>query len=254
MVTFKLEKETVKQLKKFINGWDTANELLYLHTDSYNNLYLILFSRDHIHISYLKIGNTEEFKGTYQLDEFTIKDENDPKTFKKFISKQKELEIIIEDSNFKWIGDNGSLSFSKNSCDLLLDVDHFLNAKNTFHIKKQDLKVLELYKKDFTCIYFKKGRIIFKIYDNEYNVFAKHIICDNYNNQTEAHCHISNSHLLQLLRKFNSKEEITLKFEEIRVEPLTIESEDYIGILAPRILFEEGYGSIDGLYDNLGDD
>lgn len=225
-----------------------------MHTDSYNNLYLILFSRDHIHISYLKIGNTGEFKGTYQLDGITTKDENDPKTFKKFISKQKELEITAESTNFKWIGDNEYLSFSKNSCDLLLDIDYFLNAKNTFHIKKQDLKVLELYKKDFTCIYFKEGRIIFKIYDNEYNVFAKHIICDNYNNQTEAHCHISNSHLLQLLRKFNSKEEITLKFEEIRVEPLTIESEDYIGVLAPRILFEEGYGSTDGLYDNLGDD
>ena len=49
MVTFKLEKETVKQLKKFSNGWDTANELLYLHTDSYNNLYLILFI-DLIHL------------------------------------------------------------------------------------------------------------------------------------------------------------------------------------------------------------
>jgi hypothetical protein len=33
-----------------------------------------------------------------------------------------------------------------------------------------------------------------------------------------------------------------------------IKSEDYIGIIAPRILIEEGYGSTDGLYDKLGDD
>ena len=252
MVTFKLQKDTIKQLKKFIGGWDTTNESLCLHTDSYNNLYLVLFDYGHIYISYLKLGNTDKFKGTYQLDEVTIKDINDPKTFKKFISKQKELEISRHCTAIDWFGDNDSLSFTKSSCDLNLDLDYFLTGTKTFHIKKQDFKVLELYKNHYTCLYFKKGKIEFKIYDKDYNVFAKHIICDNYNNQIEEHYHLSNKPFLQLLRKFNSKELITIKFDDRK--PLVIKSEDYIGIIAPRILFEEGYGSVDGLYDKLGGD
>ena len=252
MVTFKLQKDTIKQLKKFIGGWDTSNELLYLHTDSYNNLYLVLFDENHIYISYLKLGNTDKFKGTYELNRIYYKDINDPKSLKKFISKQKELEISTHNTAFDWIGDNDSFSSSKDSCDLNLDLNYFLTGTKTFHIKKQDFKVLELYKNHYTCLYFKNGKIEFKIYDDEYNVFAKHIICDKYNNQIEEHYHLSNKPFLQLLRKFNSKDPITIKFDDR--EPLVIKSEDYIGIIAPRILIEYGYGSVDGLYDKLGGD
>ena len=267
MVTFKLQKDTIKQLKKFIGGWDTTNELLYLHTDCYNNLYLVLFDYGHIYISYLKLGNTDEFKGTYQLDKFTTTGENDPKTFKKFISKQTTIELHtcrngikiyewIENKNNKekicWTGNNDVTSLYKDPCDLNLNLDYFLTGTKTFHLKKQDFKVLELYKNHYTCIYFKKGKIEFKIYDKDYNVFAKHIICDNYNNQIEEHYHTTNKLFLQLLRKFNSKEPITIKFDDR--EPLVIKSEDYIGIIAPRILIEDGYGSVDGLYDNLSGD
>lgn len=251
MVTFKLQKDTFKQLKKFIGGWDTTNETLYLHTDCYNNLYLVLFDDNHIYISYLKLGNTDEFKDTYELNRIYFED-NDPKELKKFISKQKELEIGTHNDTLDWIGNDGEFNSSKNSCDLNLDLDYFLNGTKTFHIKKQDFKVLELYKNHSTCIYFKKGKIIFKIYDKDYNVFAKHIICDNYNNQIEEHYHLTNKPFLQLLKKFNSKEPITIKFDDR--EPLVIKSEDYIGIIAPRILIEEGYGSVDGLYDKLGGD
>ena len=252
MVTFKLQKDTIKQLKKFIGGWDTTNESLYLHTDCYNNLYLVLFDYGHIYISYLKLGNTDEFKGTYQLDKFTTTGENDPKTFKKFISKQSTIELKNNKQRLCWIGNNDVTSLYKDSCDLNLNLDYFLTGTKTFHIKKQDFKVLELYKNHYTCIYFKKGKIEFKIYDKDYNVFAKHIICDNYNNQIEEHYHLSNKPFLQLLRKFNSKDPITIQFDDR--EPLVIRSEDYIGIIAPRILIEEGYGSTDGLYDKLGDD
>lgn len=252
MVTFKLQKDTIKQLKKFIGGWDTTNESLYLHTDCYNNLYLVLFDYGHIYISYLKLGNTDEFKGTYQLDKFTTTGENDPKTFKKFISKQTTIELKNNKQRLCWTGNNDVTSLYKDPCDLNLDLDYFLTGIKTFHIKKQDFKVLELYKNHYTCIYFKKGKIEFKIYDDEYNVFAKHIICDNYNNQIEDHYNLSNKPFLQLLRKFNSKKPITIKFDDR--EPLVIKSEDYIGIIAPRILIEEGYGSTDGLYDKLGGD
>ena len=251
MVTFKLQKDIIKQLKKFIGGWDTTNESLYLHTDCYNNLYLVLFDDNHIYISYLKLGNTDKFKGTYELNRIYFED-NDPKELKKFISKQKELELGTHNDTLDWIGDDGEFNSSKNSCDLNLDLDYFLTGTKTFHIKKQDFKVLELYKNHYTCLYFKKGKIEFKIYDKDYNVFAKHIICDNYHNQIEEHYHLSNKPFLQLLRKFNSKEPITIKFDDR--EPLTIRSENYTGIIAPRILIEEGYGSVDGLYDKLGDD
>lgn len=251
MVTFKLQKDIIKQLKKFIGGWDTTNETLYLHTDCYNNLYLVLFDDNHIYISYLKLGNTDEFKDTYELNRIYFED-NDPKELKKFISKQKELELGTHNDTLDWIGNDGEFNSSKNSCDLNLDLDYFLTGTKTFHIKKQDFKVLELYKNHYTCLYFKKGKIEFKIYDKDYNVFAKHIICDNYHNQIEEHYHLSNKPFLQLLRKFNSKEPITIKFDDR--EPLVIRSEDYIGIIAPRILFEEGYGSTDGLYDKLGGD
>ena len=252
MITFKLQTNTIKQLKKFINGWDTNNESLYLHTDCYNNLYLILFDDNHIYISYLKLGNTKEFEGTYELNRFYFED-NDPKALKKFINKQKELEITTHyDDTLDWIGDNEEFDCSKGSCDLNLDLDYFLTGTKTFHLKKQDFKVLELYKNHYTCLYFKNGKIEFKIYDDEYNVFAKHIICDNYNNTIEEHYHLSNKPFLQLLRKFNSKEPITIKFDDR--EPLVIQSKDYIGIIAPRIPIVEGYGSTDGLYDKLGGD
>ena len=52
-----------------------------------------------------------------------------------------------------------------------------------------------------------------------------------------------------MLKKFQTKDEITIRFKER--EPLVIQSKDYIGIIAPRILIEEGYGSTDGLYDEL---
>lgn len=252
MITFKLQTNTIKQLKKFISGWDTTNESLYLHTDCYNNLYLVLFDYGHIYISYLKLGNTDEFKGTYQLDSFTTTGENDPKTFKKFISKQTTIELKNNNERICWTGNNDVTSLYKDSDDLNLDLDYFLTGTKTFHIKKQDFKVLELYKNHNTCLYFKKGKIEFKIYDKDYNVFAKHIIYDNYHNQIEEHYHLSNKPFLQLLRKFNSKEPITIKFDDRK--PLTIRSENYIGIIAPRILFEEGYGSTDGLYDKLGGD
>jgi len=251
VVTFKLQKDIIKQLKKFIGGWDTTNESLYLHTDCYNNLYLVLFDDNHIYISYLKLGNTDKFKGTYELNRIYFED-NDPKELKKFISKQKELELGTHNDTLDWIGDDGEFNSSKNSCDLNLDLDYFLTGTKTFHIKKQDFKVLELYKNHYTCLYFKKGKIEFKIYDKNYNVFAKHIICDNYHNQIEEHYHLSNKPFLQLLRKFNSKEPITIKFDDR--EPLTIRSENYTGIIAPRILIEESYGSVDGLYDKLGGD
>jgi len=251
VVTFKLQKDIIKQLKKFIGGWDTTNESLYLHTDCYNNLYLVLFDDNHIYISYLKLGNTDKFKGTYELNRIYFED-NDPKELKKFISKQKELELGTHNDTLDWIGDDGEFNSSKNSCDLNLDLDYFLTGTKTFHIKKQDFKVLELYKNHYTCLYFKKGKIEFKIYDKDYNVFAKHIICDNYHNQIEEHYHLSNKPFLQLLRKFNSKEPITIKFDDR--EPLTIRSENYTGIIAPRILIEESYGSVDGLYDKLGGD
>lgn len=255
MVTFKLQKDTIKQLKKFISGWDTTSELLYLHTDSYNNLYLVLFDENHIYVSYLKLGNTDEFKGTFELNRI-YKGDGDPKSLKKFISKQKELEIKTCENSlpnaFKWVGANDIFNSSQDPCDLNLDLDYFLTGNKTFHIKKQDFKVLELYKNHSTCIYFKKGKIIFKIYDKDYNVFAKHIICDNYNNQIEEHYHTTNKLFLQLLKKFNSKEPITIKFDDR--EPLVIRSEEYIGIIAPRILIEEGYGSTDGLYDKLSGD
>lgn len=255
MVTFKLQKDIIKQLKKFIGGWDTPNEHLYLHTDVDNNLYLILFDNNHIYISYLRLGNTKELQGTYELNDTYYEDGN-PKELKKFISKQKELEINISDKSlpkdFQWIGAEDTFHSSTTPCDLNLDLDYFLNGTKTFHIKKQDFKVLDLYKNHNSCIYFKKGKIEFKIYDKDYNVFAKHIICDNYNNQIEEHYHLSNKPFLQLLKKFNSKEPITIQFDDR--EPLTIRSENYIGIIAPRILIEEGYGSVDGLYDKLGDD
>ena len=226
MVTFKLQKETFKQLKKFIGGWDTSNESLYLHTDVDNNLYLVLFDYGHIYISYLKLGNTDEFKGTYQLDKFTTDGENDPKTFKKFISKQTTIELKNNKENVCWVGNNDVTTLYKDPCDLKLDLDFFLKAEDTFHLKKQDFKVLELYKNNYTCLYFKKGRIIFKIYDKDFKVIVKHIICDNYNNNIETHYHLDNRSLLQLLRKFNSKDEITLELTEDL--PLIIKSEDYI--------------------------
>ena len=250
MVTFKLD---IKQLKKFIGGWDTSNESLYLHTDSRNDVYLVLFDYNHIYISYLKIGNTDEFKGTYQLDSFTADGENDPKTFKKFISKQTTLELKNNNEKICWISNNDVISLYKDSCDLILDLDFFINrSRKEFHLRKQDFKVLELYKPYNTYLYFKKGRVEFKIYNERFYVIAKHIICDTYNNQIKEHYNLNNKALLQLLRKFNSKDEITIKFDDR--EPLVIQSEDYTGILAPRIIYEEAYGSTDGLIDTLGGD
>lgn len=250
MVTFKLD---IKQLKKFIGGWDTSNESLYLHTDSYNNLYLVLFDYGHIYISYLKLGNTDEFKGTYQLDSFTITGENDPKTFKKFISKQTTIELKNNNERVCWISNNDVISLYKDSCDLILDLDFFISrSRKEFHLRKQDFKVLELYKSYNTCLYFKKGRVEFKIYNERFYVIAKHIICDEYHNTIKGHYNLNNKALLQLLRKFNTKDEITIKFDDR--EPLVIQSEDYTGILAPRIIYEEAYGSTDGLIDTLGGD
>ena len=251
MVTFNITDKTLKQLKKFISGWDVANELLYLYTDERNNLYLVLFDNNHIYISYLKLGVTDEFTGTYELNQSYIEGENDPKALKKFISKQKELKLDSSNDNLIWIGnDFKDFYSSKYGCDLNLDLISFCNRSNKeLYLKKQDLKVLELYKNDLSCIYFKEGRIEFKFYGDDYNVFAKHIICDNYNNQLETHCHISNRYLLQTLRKFNSKDKIIIRLDER--EPLIIESEDYTGIIAPRIIFEEAYGSTDGIFDTL---
>ena len=211
----------------------------------------MLFDIGHIYISYLKIGTiTDKFKGTYELNSSYYED-NNPKALKKFISKQKELEIVNGNHNttLDWIGDTDNFSSSKESCDLLLNLDFFLKDGNTYHIRKQDFKVLELYKNNCTCLYFKRGTIEFKIYDKEYNVFAKHIIKDTYNNQHKDHYNFSNKKILQVLKKFQTKDEITIRFKER--EPLVIQSKDYIGIIAPRILIEEGYGSTDGLYDEL---
>lgn len=251
MVTFNIS--NVKQLKKFIGGWDTSNESLYLHTDSRNDVYLVLFDENHIYISYLKIGNTDEFKGTYQLNTYTTNGENDPKTFKKFISKQTTIELKNYKNNERvcWTGNNDVISLYKDPCDFNLNLDFFNRSRKQFHIRKQDFKVLELYKSYNTCLYFKEGRVEFKIYNKEFNVIAKHIICDEYNNQIREHYHLNNKALLQLLRKFNSKDEITIKFDDR--EPLIIQSEDYTGILAPRIIYE-AYGSTDGLTDTLGGD
>lgn len=250
MVTFNITDKTFKQLKKFISGWDTTNEFLYLHTDSQNNLYLVLFDVNHIYISYLKIGVTDEFTGTWEINNTYIKEVNDPKTFKKFISKQKELTLSQHNTALDWIGDNDSISVSKDNCDLDLDLIFLANrSEKEFHLRKQDFKVLELYKNDYSCIYFKKGRIEFKVYGDDYNVFAKHIICDTYGNELEEHYHIGNKHLLQVLKKFNSKEEIIVKLDDR--EPFIIQSEDYYGIIAPRVIFEEEYGSTDGIFDTL---
>lgn len=217
----------------------------------------MLFDVDHIYISYLKIGTiTDEFKGTYELNS-TYWEDGNPKALKKFISKQDKLEIKInEDSipnDFQWINEDNIFHSSKDSCDLKLDLDFFINeSKKEFHLRKQDFKVLELYKSYNTCLYFKDGRIEFKIYNKKFNVIAKHIICDDYNNTIRERYHLNNKALLQLLRKFNSKDEITLQFDIWK--PLVIRSEDYIGILAPRILYEEAYGTTDGLTDTLGGD
>lgn len=265
MITFNIQEKQFKQLKKFISGWDTTNEQLYLHTDSRNNLYLVLFDVNHIYINYLKLGVTDEFTDkhlgfcdnnrTYEINStYTKGGADDPKQLKKFISKQKNLNIKADYTQLEWFNDDGEYFISyKAPCDLNLDLIFLANrTEKEFHLQKQDLKVLELYKGYPSCIYFKKGRIEFKIYNDEYKVFAKHIICDNYNNELEEHIHISNSILYQVLRKFNSKETITLKFEDR--EPLTIESEDFTGIIAPRIIFDEAYGSVDGIFDELGDD
>ena len=46
MVTFKLEKETVKQLKKFISGLIPKKEDLYLYVNEKDEVYLISFSKN----------------------------------------------------------------------------------------------------------------------------------------------------------------------------------------------------------------
>lgn len=237
MVTFKLEKETVKQLKKFISGLIPKKEDLYLYVNEKDEVYLISFSKNHIYIAYLLLGVSKDIsKGAKII-------QGDYAALKKFVRNlDPDDDVLLEPYQYNiWVklrqGDNiHQLHYSGNE-DINIDIDFFkgLNDKE-FKIYKKDFKVLELYLKDYTRLSIGEGRIKFEIYDKNFLIFAEHTTYDDFHNERSATFHLANKCFRDLLKKFNATDPIRLILDEDW--PLLLEAGDFTGLLAPRLLVE----------------
>jgi len=238
-----LNRKSIRQLKKFIANIDGKIEDLYAYVEEDGKVYAVAFDKEHVHISYLLIGETRDWEPGAKLIQ------GDYKGLKKFLHNVKindglglslgydGLEIIITHNDYN--ADKPNLyTIHYTIEDIRLGLSYFLQQEaKEFHLSGNDLKCIGLYKTECTKICIGGGRIIFKFYDDKgHRVHAKHIICDEHNNKETDCFHAGNRYLLRILAKFPNDNVITLRFREDL--PLVIESEDYIGILAPRLLFD----------------
>lgn len=229
----KIYREQIRQLKKFISGFDTKNEILYLYVDEEGQVYLVLFHDEHVYNNYLKLGETWEFEGTWELP-------NNNRLLKQWASKLRisdHVELVIERGGFTFKqtdtkGEYRQYHTTAYDTNILLGLDYFYNQCETeYVIEKRKLDILRHYKKDYTCLSFEEGQLVYKFYNDDWKIYCKHIICDD--NVNNGHCLITNQHFLKLLDKFHTTGNIRLWFD--RDGPILIRHEDYIGVLAPRI-------------------
>ena len=256
----RIKREQIKALKKFVSGTDEKKERLYIYVNDKKEVYLCSFAISHVYISYLKIGETDQFSGTHFLS-------GEYKDFKKFLNKVKISDDLLlsikskgtEDdftntftfTHLTWSqgsGNESKFTFIADPETPNLDLDFFISqVENGDHydISKDELKVLELYPNISTCLSFNEGKITFRLYDdgNFFEVVAKHTIKDKYNNTNENYVCIGNEYLLKVLDKFNNKGKFLLTFGSH--SPICIRSLDYTGIIAPRLT------SFGDLKDNL---
>lgn len=236
-----IKRETIRQLKKFVSGTNEKEEDLYLYVNDDKEIYIVNFHKVHVYLSYLKLGETEELGVGVRL----IQGEYAP--LRKYLNKVRVSDLLYltfdetgADLDLYDIKSNESVNhrISWTNEDIRLDLSYFIEQRgNEYHIRKKDFKCIGLYKDNCSKICIGNGTITFKFYhDKEHIVHAKHVICDTYDNQDNGCFHAHNIYLLRLLDKFINDEVITLWLSEDK--PLFIESDDYIGLLAPRILFD----------------
>lgn len=229
----KIYREQIRQLKKFISGFDTKNEILYLYVDEEGQVYLVLFHDEHVYNNYLKLGETREFEGTWQLSD-------NYKELKKWASKLKIDDYVLlakDGAGFVFKHQDMKGEFNEyhtiaDNTNILLGLDYFYNQCGTeYVIEKRKLDILRHYKNDYTCLSFEEGQLVYKFYNDDWKIYCKHIICDD--NVNNGHCLITNQYFLKLLDKFHTTGNIHLWFD--RDGPILIRHDDYIGVIAPRI-------------------
>ena len=246
MITFKLKKETVKQLKKFISGLIPKKEDLYLYVNEKDEVYLVSFNKDHIYIAYLLLGVSKDISKGAKIIQG---DYNDLKKFIRNVKADDELKIEPYDYNIKVELQHKNSNGETNTCnlyyngneDINIDLDLFRGLTDKeFKINKKDFKALELYPTEFSRFSIKEEKIRFEFYNKDYNIFSEHIIYDVLyedkpdQNDKEGTFNLANKCLLNILKKFNAEDPIRLILDD--GWPLLIEAGDFIGILAPRIL------------------
>lgn len=237
MITFILQQDTVKQLKKFISGLIPKKEDLYLYVNEKDEVYLVSFSKNHIYIAYLLLGVSKDIsKGARIIQSDYI----ELKKFVKGLDPDDDVRLEPYQYNI-WVelqqGDNVHQLHYLDNEDIEIDLDFFrgLNDKE-FKVYKKDFKVLELYFKDYTRLSIGEGRIKFEIYNKDFSIFAEHTIYDTFQNEHKGQFELANKCLRDLLKKFNADGPIRLILDE--KWPLLIEAGDFTGLLAPRILIE----------------
>lgn len=243
MVTFILQQDTVKQLKKFISGLIPKKENLYLYVNEKDEVYLVSFSKNHIYIAYLLLGVSKDIsKGAKII-------QGDYAALKKYVRNlDPDDDVKLEPYQYNiWVelqqGDNiHQLHYSGNE-DIEIDLDFFRGLTDKeFKIYKKDFKVLELYLNDYTRLSIGEGRVKFEIYNKNFSIFAEHTIYDEFQNEGEAVFYLANKCFRDLLKKFNADGPIRLILDE--KWPLLIEAGDFTGLLAPRILVEGDLGRL----------
>lgn len=241
MITFTIELTNNQQFKKFINGLDLKatgidGELLYIWI-KYGKLYLVNFPRNHIYVSALYLGEVpNEADNTWQITD-------NYEYLKRFAKDIKTDDVICLDktnNSFDFYNcgkDTYSTTWDLTNEINLANLDYICHKAKHFKLKKQDFKVLELYKTKCTRLTIGNGKIDFSFYEDKKNkVFAKHTICDTYENTEEDYVHFCNQFLLEILKKFNSTDVIDIYFDDNN--PLRVDCKDFIGVVAPRILFD----------------
>lgn len=241
MVTFTIQLTNNNQFKKYINGLDLKlqgldGELLYIWIKN-GKCYLVNFPRNHIYVSALYLGKVpNEEDNTWQITD----NYEDLKRFAKEIKADDIIHLDKVGNSFEFnnIGkDTYSTGWDSTNKITLTNLDYICSRAKHFRLKKQDFKVLDLYKSKCTRLTIQDGKILFDFYeDKKHKVIAKHILCDKYDNEEEDYVHFCNKYFLQILKKFNSNGVIDVYFDNDN--PLRVEYKDFVGVVAPRILFD----------------
>ena len=252
----------IVELKRFIANVDLKEENLYLHVEG-NGVYLCSFHKSHVYLSYLKLGESDEF--SEDLEFYT-----NYRDLKKFISKIKksdEVDLISDDeSEFKrnvvfrhrdWSKGN-AWNVYEILCDKTetnLNKEHFEQFKTgeSITLDKDCFKILHIYKKHHAYIKLYDGVLSFKFFKNKklnltekvhgekLPIIAKHQVCTGVSAKQEFKGCFNCEYLLQVLKK-TTRDELTVN--TVDENPLFIETDDYTGLLAHVLKAEWEFGGV----------